>query len=181
MAPQLLPFSFGEGSLTWGEPITVQCMTTAGDLPMTLRWMFHGQELSSQMGISTLRVNPRVSLLSIDSVAAGHAGVYTCTAENAAGQSNQSASLSVNGLLIKSTTSHFQLQVSLSTFTSSAASSFRLMNRSERCHEYTSFFNITEFVNSEVFICFFYSGVNTLTNSLAKRRISKNHAVQFWR
>ena len=103
MAPQLLPFSFGEGSLTWGEPITVQCMTTAGDLPMTLRWMFHGEELSSQMGISTLRVNPRVSLLSIDSVAGGHAGVYTCTAENAAGQSNQSASLSVNGLSIKST------------------------------------------------------------------------------
>ena len=106
VAPQLLPFSFGEGSLTWGEPITVQCMTTAGDLPMTLRWMFHGQELSSQMGISTLRVNPRVSLLSIDAVAAGHAGVYTCTAENAAGSSNQSASLSVNGLLIKSNIVH---------------------------------------------------------------------------
>ena len=95
-----MPFSFGEGSLTWGEPITVQCMTMTGDLPMTLRWMFHGRELSSQMGISTLRVNPRVSLLSIDAVAGGHAGDYTCTAENAAGQSNQSASLSVNGLFI---------------------------------------------------------------------------------
>jgi len=71
-----------------------------------LRWMFHGQELSSLMGISTLRLNPRVSLLSIDSVAAGHAGVYTCTAENAAGSSNQSASLSVNGLLIKSNIVH---------------------------------------------------------------------------
>lgn len=73
-------------------------MTLDGDLPMTLRWMFHGQELSSQMGISTLRVNPRVSLLSIDAVAAGHAGAYTCTAQNGAGQSNHTALLYVNGL-----------------------------------------------------------------------------------
>lgn len=99
MAPQVLPFSFGEGSLTSGQPITVQCMIVDGDLPMTLRWMFHGRELSSQMGISTFRLNPRVSLLSIDSVAAGHAGDYTCTAQNAAGQSNHTASLFVNGVL----------------------------------------------------------------------------------
>jgi hypothetical protein len=99
VAPQLLPFSFGEGSLTSGQPITVQCMIVDGDLPMTLRWMFHGKELSSQMGISTFRLNPRVSLLSIDSVAAGHAGDYTCTAQNAAGQSNHTASLFVNGVL----------------------------------------------------------------------------------
>lgn len=98
MAPQLLPFSFGEGSLTSGQPITVQCMILDGDLPMTLRWIFHGRELSSQMGISTFRLNPRVSLLSIDAVAAGHAGEYTCTAQNAAGQTNHTASLFVNGV-----------------------------------------------------------------------------------
>lgn len=72
-------------------------MILDGDLPMTLRWMFHGQELSSQMGITTFRLNPRVSLLSIDAVAAGHAGDYTCTASNAAGQTNHTASLFVNG------------------------------------------------------------------------------------
>lgn len=106
VAPQLLPFSFGEGSLTSGQPITVQCMILDGDLPMTLRWMFHGRELSSQMGISTFRLNPRVSLLSIDSVAAGHAGDYTCTATNLAGQANHTASLFVNGVFSKKT---FQL------------------------------------------------------------------------
>ncbi|KAK4008603.1 hypothetical protein OUZ56_013738 [Daphnia magna] len=82
--------------MTSGQPITVQCMIIDGDLPMTLRWIFHGRELSSQMGISTFRLNPRVSLLSIDAVAAGHAGDYTCTAQNAAGQSNHTASLFVN-------------------------------------------------------------------------------------
>ena len=92
-----MPFSFGEGSLTAGQPITVQCMIVDGDLPMTLRWMFHGKELSSQMGISTFLLNPRVSLLSIDAVAAGHAGDYTCTAKNSAGQTNHTASLFVNG------------------------------------------------------------------------------------
>lgn len=97
VAPQLMPFSFGEGSLTAGQPITVQCMIVDGDLPMTLRWMFHGKELSSQMGISTFLLNPRVSLLSIDAVAAGHAGDYTCTAKNSAGQTNHTASLFVNG------------------------------------------------------------------------------------
>lgn len=92
-----MPFSFGEGSLTAGQPITVQCMMLDGDLPMTLRWMFHGKELSSQMGITTFRLNPRVSLLSIDAVAAGHAGDYTCTAQNVAGQTNHTATLFVNG------------------------------------------------------------------------------------
>ena len=103
VAPQLMPFSFGEGSLTAGQPITVQCMIMDGDLPMTLRWMFHGQELSSQMGISTFRLNQRVSLLSIDSVAAGHAGDYTCVAQNAAGHINHTATLFVNGSLRAST------------------------------------------------------------------------------
>lgn len=100
VAPQLMAFSFGEGSLTSGQPITVQCMIVDGDLPMALRWMFHGRELSSQMGISTFRLNPRVSLLSIDAVAAGHAGDYTCAAQNAAGQANHTASLFVNGSLV---------------------------------------------------------------------------------
>ena len=97
MAPQVLPFIFGQGTMTSGQPITVQCIVVDGDLPMTLRWMFHGRELSSQMGVTTFRLNPRVSLLSIDSVAAAHAGDYTCTAQNAAGIADQSATLLVQG------------------------------------------------------------------------------------
>ena len=99
VAPQLIPFSFGQGTMTSGQPITVQCIVVDGDLPMTLRWMFHGGELSTQMGVTTFRLNPRVSLLSIDAVAAAHAGDYTCTAQNAAGTAHQSAALLVQGQL----------------------------------------------------------------------------------
>ena len=67
---------------------------------MTLQWMFHGRELSSQMGVTTFKLNPRVSLLSIDAVAAAHAGDYTCTAENDAGIDSQSATLLVQGQLL---------------------------------------------------------------------------------
>jgi len=103
VAPQVMPFSFGQGTLTSGQPVTIQCNVIDGDLPMMMRWMFHGQELSSQMGVTTFRLNPRVSLLSIDAVAAAHAGDYTCTAQNAAGTADQSATLFVQGQLFDDT------------------------------------------------------------------------------
>ena len=93
-----MPFSFGEGSLTSGQPVAIQCTVLEGDMPVFLRWAFHGQELSSQMGISILKAGARVSLLTIDSVAAGHSGDYTCTASNSAATVNYTASLAVNGL-----------------------------------------------------------------------------------
>lgn len=92
-----MPFSFGEGSLTSGQPVAIQCTVLEGDLPLTLRWTFHGQELSSQMGISIIKAGTRVSLLTIDSIAAGHSGDYTCTASNAASSTNYTATLAVNG------------------------------------------------------------------------------------
>ena len=84
-------------AITAGQPVTIQCTVSEGDLPIHFRWSFHGQELSSQMGISTVRLNSRVSLLSIDSIAAGHAGDYTCTAQNSAGSVNHTATLLVQG------------------------------------------------------------------------------------
>ena len=66
-------------------------------MPIQFRWAFHGQELSSQMGISIVKVGARVSILTIDSIAAGHSGDYTCTASNAAASVNYTASLAVNG------------------------------------------------------------------------------------
>ena len=50
------------------------------------------------MGISIIKAGARVSLLTIDSVAAGHSGDYTCTASNAGASVNYTASLAVNGL-----------------------------------------------------------------------------------
>ena len=99
MVPRIVPFEFSidEEPVTSGQPVVVQCMAMEGDLPVTFRWSFHGKQLSSQMGISTVRLNSRVSLLSIDSIAAGHAGDYTCTAQNSAGQANYTAALLVQG------------------------------------------------------------------------------------
>ena len=94
-----MPFEFSvdDEPLTSGEPVAVQCGVSEGDMPITFRWTFHGKELSSQMGITTVRLNSRMSLLSIDSIAAGHAGDYTCTAQNSAGQTNYTAALLVQG------------------------------------------------------------------------------------
>jgi hypothetical protein len=93
-----VPFDLSDEAITSGQPVTIQCTISEGDLPINFRWAFHGQELSSQMGISTLRLNARVSLLSIDSIAAGHTGNYTCTAQNSAGSTNHTATLLVQGL-----------------------------------------------------------------------------------
>jgi hypothetical protein len=41
----------------------------------------------------------RISVLSIQSVAAAHNGEYTCTAENPAGIANYTAELTVNGTI----------------------------------------------------------------------------------
>ena len=97
VAPRIIPFDVGDEAITSGQPVAVQCAVSEGDLPIKFRWSFHGKELSSQMGISTMRINSRVSLLSIDSIAAGHAGDYTCTAQNSAGQANYTAALLVQG------------------------------------------------------------------------------------
>lgn len=94
-----MPFNFGDESLTSGQPVAIQCMITAGDLPLVIRWAFHGQELSTQMGISIIKAGPRLSILTIDSIAAGHSGDYTCTASNNAATVNYTATLAVNGLL----------------------------------------------------------------------------------
>lgn len=95
--PRIVPFDLSDEAITSGQPVTIQCTVSEGDVPITFRWAFHGQELSSQMGITTIRINPRVSLLSIDSIAAGHAGNYTCTAQNSAGSVNYTATLQVQG------------------------------------------------------------------------------------
>ena len=94
-----MAFTFGEGSQTSGQPVAVQCTALEGDLPIHFRWTFHGQELSSQMGISIMRAGQRVSLLTIDAIAAGHSGDYTCTATNNASSVNYTATLAVNGSL----------------------------------------------------------------------------------
>ena len=80
-----------------GEHATLQCSVAEGDLPLTVSWIFHGRELSSQMGIETTRLGKRTNILTIDAVAAAHTGNYTCVATNPVGSTNYTAELIVSG------------------------------------------------------------------------------------
>lgn len=71
---------------------------TDGDTPMTIRWYFHGQEVSPAMGVTTVKLGSRSSILSIEHVTHDHSGKYTCAASNTAGEAQFSATLSVNGI-----------------------------------------------------------------------------------
>lgn len=75
--PRIVPFSFGDGeeALEAGTHAALQCLVDQGDSPLHISWIFHGQELSSQMGIETTRIGKRNNLLSIESIAPFHAGI----------------------------------------------------------------------------------------------------------
>jgi hypothetical protein len=100
VAPRITPFSFGEEPLPAGEYQTLECSVAEGDLPLTIKWIFHGIELASQMGINTVRIGKRTNLLTIDSVAASHMGNYTCVASNEISSTNYTTQLKVHGKVI---------------------------------------------------------------------------------
>lgn len=78
-SPRIVPFSFGPGeeALNAGTHATLQCSVDQGDMPLSLQWIFHGKELSSQMGIETAKFGKRTNMLTIESLAPFHAGNYT--------------------------------------------------------------------------------------------------------
>ncbi|KAF2905043.1 hypothetical protein ILUMI_01126, partial [Ignelater luminosus] len=98
VAPQLIPFDFGEESMNAGDAASVQCTVTKGDLPVKLVWFLNGQLIDKYDGIVTSRLSKRVSSLTIDSIQAEHAGEYTCSATNRAGSANFTTLLNVNVL-----------------------------------------------------------------------------------
>lgn len=106
VAPMIAPFSFGDDeALNSGDFVVVQCSAVKGDSPLSLRWAFQsrpllsGSDSKAPTGLSVTGLGERISVLSIQSVAAVHNGEYTCTAENPAGVTNYTASLTVNGIL----------------------------------------------------------------------------------
>jgi len=109
VAPQLAPFTFGDEAANAGEMATVQCAVIKGDLPIDIIWSFNGRVIDIANGafdehnynpdIVISRSSKRASQLTIESVAARHAGEYSCTASNTAGTATHSSVLSVNGML----------------------------------------------------------------------------------
>ncbi|XP_070160075.1 Down syndrome cell adhesion molecule 1 isoform X5 [Polyergus mexicanus] len=107
VAPQLAPFTFGDEAANAGEMATVQCAVIKGDLPIDIIWSFNGRVIDTANGafdehnydnsdIVISRGSKRASQLTIESVAARHAGEYSCTASNTAGTATHSSVLSVN-------------------------------------------------------------------------------------
>jgi len=66
---------------------------------MDITWSFQGGRLSSHLGLKTTLIGARMSVLLVEPVIPGNAGLYTCTARNRAGISNASATLEVFGRL----------------------------------------------------------------------------------
>ena len=95
--PNLLPLSFGQEVMDAGASAQVLCIVTKGDLPLNIAWSFHGSNITSDLGISTMPTGPLGSLLMIPSVGHKHRGTYTCKASNLAGVRTQSVELKVNG------------------------------------------------------------------------------------
>ncbi|XP_029175716.1 Down syndrome cell adhesion molecule-like protein Dscam2 isoform X2 [Nylanderia fulva] len=107
VAPQIAPFTFGDEAANAGEMATVQCAVIKGDLPVDIIWSFNGRVIDTANGafdehnydnsdIVISRSSKRISQLTIESVAARHAGEYSCTASNTAGTATHSSVLSVN-------------------------------------------------------------------------------------
>lgn len=97
VAPQIVPFDFGEYEINTGDMTSLQCTVSKGDFPIKISWTHNDSPVDVIGGISTSKVNKRISTLSIDAVEAHHVGNYTCIAKNSAGITSHSAFLNVNG------------------------------------------------------------------------------------
>ena len=95
--PDILPLSFGRDVMNQGSSAQLLCIVTQGDQPLTITWSFHGSNITSELGITTMPTGPMGSLLMIPSVDHKHRGIYTCKAANKAGIRTETVELKVNG------------------------------------------------------------------------------------
>lgn len=84
--------------MNFEESVSVNCLIYLGDLPMDITWLFNGAHISAYSGVSIVKGGKKASILTIDSVHAGHAGNYTCKARNDADSAEYTAELIVNGI-----------------------------------------------------------------------------------
>ncbi|XP_068632811.1 cell adhesion molecule Dscam1 isoform X20 [Battus philenor] len=96
--PQITPFEFGEEILNEGETASVSCVMSKGDLPVTFKWLFNGEEIKplNSLNIVLTTISKKTSILNIESVNYAHRGSYTCQLKNTAGETNHTTALSVN-------------------------------------------------------------------------------------
>lgn len=92
-------FTFGDGPANSGDPVSTMCTVIKGDFPMKINWKHNGDPIGYEnRDISISKISRHMSVISIESVSARHAGEFTCVATNGAGSMSQSAMLIVNGM-----------------------------------------------------------------------------------
>ena len=100
VSPQIAQFTFGDEPVNAGDVALIQCSVTKGDFPLDITWMFEGRPIESDTrNVIVSDSGKRVKQLTIETVAARHAGEYTCVASNAAGSVSRTAVLEVNGII----------------------------------------------------------------------------------
>jgi Immunoglobulin I-set domain len=92
-----MPFTFGDETINAGDVVSVQCTVTKGDSPISVSWFFNGTELKNSDDVMISKAGKKVISLTIESVRASHMGEYTCVAKNAAGATNFTTALHING------------------------------------------------------------------------------------
>ncbi|XP_052122076.1 cell adhesion molecule Dscam2-like [Frankliniella occidentalis] len=80
-----------------GDSAQLTCHISKGDRPLRVSWTFQGRQVGPEDGVEVLAVNEKTSILTITSASAAHSGNYTCRAQNAAGVTEHSAPVHVNG------------------------------------------------------------------------------------
>lgn len=94
--PHIHPFSFDDETNS-GDSVQLTCHASKGDLPLNIKWLHNKMPIFSHLGVVTNRIGDRISLLTIPLVSDQNSGEYTCLAENAAGISEHTTHLYVNG------------------------------------------------------------------------------------
>lgn len=77
--------------------VSAMCTVNKGDLPIDVSWLKNGGRVYTSDGIVVSKTSQRMSVLSIESARARHAGNYTCVATNNAGVTKHWTLLHVNG------------------------------------------------------------------------------------
>lgn len=94
-----MPFTFGDDASNSGDSQAIQCMAMKGDLPITISWMLNEGPIDDSIGITIMKVSPRLSSLSIDNISYKHRGNFKCVAQNRGGIAEYTTELKVNGTL----------------------------------------------------------------------------------
>lgn len=98
--PKITAFDFGEDAIFSGQSAQASCFVSEGSEPVTISWSYQGKEIGTVKEISITKVGRKASILVIEPALSQHQGNYTCSAHNAAGTTNYTATLNINGTLL---------------------------------------------------------------------------------